>query len=254
MAPQGILVKVIQVNAWLGHLMYPLFELLEQEDPDVVCLQEILSNEKRNPLFESFSIQQRLSEKFAYHYFSPTYKFPAFGEQVGMGNLILSKHPLSNQRTHFVSGKFEESQTISNYVLNIRNAQLCTVDIAGSTFTMVNHHGFHDLDPAGTAESLACMQKLIDELKQVRGPIIMCGDFNVQPDSAAIQAIHSQLPLKNLTTEYGLETTLSPIFRVKDIQVSADYIFVSPEIHVSNFQASDRIVSDHKALILECTL
>lgn len=246
--------KVIQVNAWLGHLMHPLFDFLEKEDPDVVCLQEILSNEQQNPLFESFSIQQRLSEKFAYHYFSPTYTFPAFGEKVGMGNLILSKYPLTDQRTVFVKGAFAESQTLDSFTRNIRNAQFCTVDAGDNTFTIVNHHGFHDRDPAGTAESLTCIQKLIDELKQISGPIIMCGDFNVQPDSATIQAIHVQLPLKNLTSEYKLETTLSSIFRVKDIQVPADYIFISPEIHVTDFEASSSIVSDHKALILECTL
>ncbi len=86
-----------------------------------------------------------------------------------------------------------------------------------------------------------------------RGPLIFCGDLNVKPSSPSLKPLNS-LGLRNLTTEHHVSTTLSAVHRAPEadrLSVAVDYIFVSPEIKVQNFQVSEELLSDHKALILE---
>lgn len=246
--------KVVQVNGWTGRLLYPLLHFIQQEDPDIVCMQEVLSSGASNPLFDLFSMHQLFEQEFAYSFFSPTFSFDAFGAEIELGNAIFSKHPITNEQTVFTNGEYQKGQQNTEFKRNIRNIQTCTITVNGSAITVANHHGFHDLDPLGTEQSIQCMQTVIDHLNTLQQPLILCGDLNVAPHSKPIQLLEASLPLRNLVKEANAASTLSSAFRVPGIKVVADYIFTSSEITNAQVSVPDVTVSDHKPVMATVSL
>jgi endonuclease/exonuclease/phosphatase family metal-dependent hydrolase len=245
-------VKLIQINVWLGNLMPSLFKFLEQEQPDIICTQEILSTSLSLPMLPNYQIQERLSERFAYQFFAPTLSFMVAGSEVVLGNAVYSQHPIENPRTVFTYGEYLARQEASNFEDNVRNLQLCEIHAGDKVLTVANHHGYHELDPLGSAQTIESMQRAAAALASVNGPLIICGDFNINPASPAMREFDN-LKLHNLTTEYQVDSTLSPASRVEH-PVICDYIFTSDGIKVKSFEAADQIVSDHKALTVEFDL
>jgi exonuclease III len=45
--------KLIQVNAWLGRLLPALLNFIDEQQPDIICAQEIQSSLQPNPLIET---------------------------------------------------------------------------------------------------------------------------------------------------------------------------------------------------------
>ena len=245
--------KLLQLNFWLGNLMHPAFQFIEAEQPDIICAQEILSSDVANPLYDTYQLHQRLSERYAYSFFAPTYGFISFGEKVELGNAIYSKYPLDNQQIVFSHGEYVPLQNVGSYARNIRNLQTCLVALPdGSKLFVANHHGFHDLDPSGNEETSEAMRKVASTLAQINGPLIFAGDLNINPSSQALTELKG-LGLRNLTQEKAIATTLGPLSRVPN-DVACDYIFVSKAVEVIDFYVSEESVSDHKAVVLKFEL
>lgn len=121
---------------------------------------------------------------------------------------------------------------------------------------IANHHAYiHVGDPLtshlGSSESLNLLQKVADNLRPFTESLIFCGDLNISKESPNLKPI-AELGLRNLTIENNVPTTLSKVHHadVRDT-VACDYILCSQNIEVKNFSVSDKIVSDHRALILE---
>ena len=94
-------------------------------------------------------------------------------------------------------------------------------------------------------------------LNGVGGPKILCGDFNLFPDTKSI-AVLKQV-MKSLTDEFGIETTRSRLhfenFKGEAIpDTISDYMFVSPEVRVDSFSVPDIEISDHLPLVLDFSL
>lgn len=242
--------KLIQLNMWMGHLMHPALAFIDEQAPDILCAQEILQSDTAHPLFDYFQLHERLCERFAYQYFSPTLSFWSSGVTVQLGNAMYSRLPLTNTATAFTSKQYTPDQTADTYVRNIRNIQRAQLELPdGRRLTIANHHGFHDVDPLGNEQTVEAMHKAAQFLGEVSGPLVFCGDLNVLPESPALREL-DDLGLRNLTAEHGIATTLSTATRVKR-DVACDYIFINDEIKLEKFHAGEVVVSDHKPLILE---
>jgi endonuclease/exonuclease/phosphatase family metal-dependent hydrolase len=245
--------KIIQLNIWLGHLLHPALDFIERESPDILCAQEVISSDKGHNLFAFLQTHERLSEHFPYKFMAPTYSFNALGQICRYGNAIYSKHPITNTSVRFTSGNFQETIEIDSLkqLGEIRNIQYCEITPKGNnSFYVVNHHGYHN--PTGidsTAGSEASMQNVATILKELKKPLIFCGDLNASPSSKTLHELDS-LGLRNLSIDFGLQNTLSKVHRL-DFDFVCDYIFTSPEISVKSFKESSLITSDHKPLILE---
>src|SRR3989338_56760 len=88
------------------------------------------------------------------------------------------------------------------------------------------------------------IKKLLDNFE---GAKILCGDFNVVPDTKSMEILETSM--RNLVKEYNITTTRSH-FYTKEHKF-ADYILVSPEIQVKKFEVIQDVVSDHLPLMLE---
>lgn len=94
-------------------------------------------------------------------------------------------------------------------------------------------------------------EKLLAYLKNISTPFIFTGDLNLNPAQPLIQKI-SELA-RNLITENNIPNTLNPrLHRSGNLfpgGVAVDYIFVSQDLKLIDFEVVENDISDHFGLI-----
>jgi len=242
--------KLLQLNIWNGRLYRKVLELIEAEQPDILCLQEVFHGPTETVMLEQQFNNRRTilaASGYEHGFFSPAAGVNFGGYTVDMGNLIVSKYPLLGQQTIFTAGEYAKQTNVTKNFPNVRNLQICRVEISGKSLTVANHHGYWLTDPMGNEDTIRSFQVVAEALKSVETPLVFAGDLNVIPEAPAMRVFDGFL--EDLTATYNLETTLSELG--KAFNVPCDHILVSPEIKVTDYRTSDMLVSDHKAVILE---
>lgn len=244
--------RLLQLNIWQGRLLRNVLNLIDQLRPDIICLQEVFSSQEviatPEKLFNSLEIiieQTGLDQVL----FSPTFSAFYSGVKASFGNAILSRYPLLDTQTIFTNGTYVPDYNPASYNINIRNLQLATIQIDNHRFTLANHHAHWEIDPLGTAMSIEKMHNVRTMLDTKPGPIIFAGDLNVRSESPAMRVLDGLL--EDLTARYNVPSTLSVVAKVSD--VACDHILVSKGITVQQFKVCPELVSDHLALVLDCT-
>lgn len=115
-------------------------------------------------------------------------------------------------------------------------------------YAIANAHGLWQQSIKGDTEAkLAQSKTIIDLMKKVKGKKIVCGDFNLLPDTRSIQLLRDEY--KDLIYDYKIESTRSSLY-TKELRY-ADYIFMDKDILINSFSVPNLEISDHLPLILE---
>lgn len=253
--------KLIQINGWVGRLNAPLAQLIRDEAPDFVCIQEAFAPQsKALAVFRDqygYIDELIVAGEFEHYSFAATWGFNLGGAVIDVGNVILSKHPLSDEQSFHTHGEYQ-IKTVEKSISNTRAWQSCAATLPnGDKLSLSNYQGYLTPgDPNGDEISVKTLENVKDALSKLPHPLIFCGDLNVKLGTTPIKVLDS-LGLTNLTAQHHVKTTLSEVHRApkQDREsVACDYIYVSPNIKVTRFEVSDRVVSDHKALILKFDL
>jgi endonuclease/exonuclease/phosphatase family metal-dependent hydrolase len=181
--------------------------------------------------------------------YAPVFDWSMMDANVAYGNAILSKYPITEQHTEFVSGKYIAGFHFAYDNHNsARNFVHATITDEREIYQILTHHGYYHPDSKrGDDSSQRQMEQLGEYLDTLSGSIILTGDFNLEPDTVSLAEINHRL--RNLTVEFQAPTTRNLLAKRKTEII--DYIFVSDNIKVKSFRVADEIVSDHQALILE---
>ena len=112
-----------------------------------------------------------------------------------------------------------------------------------------NFHGlWNGQGKTDTEDRLRQSENIINFLKTLSGEIILCGDFNLRPDTESIK-IFEDFGLKNLIKDYNIKSTRTSFYEKEE--KFADYIFVSAGVRVMEFKVLPEEISDHAALYLD---
>ncbi len=84
-------------------------------------------------------------------------------------------------------------------------------------------------------------------LAQYNGKVVLCGDFNVAPDTRFLYALTEQY--RDLVREYAVTSTRSNLYDKE--QRFADYVLLDPSLPVHAFRPEEVTVSDHLPLVVE---
>ena len=248
----GLFVNIIamilmQLNVWGGRLEKQILDLIVQEQPDIICLQEAVSIKGggNGGLFLTVDkIKKLYSMNLAY---SPVFSFSFMRRKAEFGNAIFSKDKILNEDTVFTRLEYKKDFDFESDDYNIRNLLHVTIDNKGRQLHILTHHGHHVPNhKRGNEETLRQCNQIVEYIKGLKGEIILTGDFNLEPDSESMQQINKVL--RNLPIEAGLTTTRTSLTLKTEV---CDYIFVNDKVKVKEFKPLDDIVSDHKALILK---
>ncbi len=242
--------KVVQLNIWGGKLKNEIINFLKHEDADIVCLQEVFDYGGSGYAYLTMLNEIISATDYEHSYFSPTLSTSYMEQVVEFGNAILSKKSFNNKSTIFTHGSYIEKYDVVKDDYNIRNFQHVILSEKNKNLNVINHHGYHvKTTKLGNKKSEKSVEIIDNYIEKLTGPVIVTGDFNVYPESETLSGLNSRLI--NLPKKNKIESTYTTFGGPYKV---CDYVFVSDDIVVVDFQVSEQIVSDHKALILEFEL
>jgi endonuclease/exonuclease/phosphatase family metal-dependent hydrolase len=239
--------KILQLNIWGGKLGKQIVELIERERPDVVCFQEaIVLPHEGTLLFTQYGDIQK-ETGFEHSYFSPAFGFTMMNHRADFGNAIMSRTPFVSQNTVFTRGDYNPTIDLVDGDYNMRNLQHAVVQHNEKDLHILNHHGHHlRQHKMGDEETLRQCTMIADYIHTLEGDVVLCGDFNLAPESESLGVLNSLLT--NHCIESGATTTRTVLTHKTEV---CDYIFTSRGLSAKNFKVLPDIASDHAALTVE---
>ncbi len=121
------------------------------------------------------------------------------------------------------------------------------------TINLCNFHGHaRPGDKLDNPDRLRQSQLIIDFFNNLSGPKIIGGDFNLDFNSKSVSMFEDH-GYRNLIKEFNIPTTRNEIAwaQFENKQLYADFLFISPDIKVTNFTVPNVLISDHLPMILE---
>jgi len=208
--------KVMTYNTKAGDYgLDKVINVIKQQNPDVLSLQEIDRNTKSSGYVDQFEI---LKNKLGmqYGYFSKTVNHD--GGDYGIA--LLSKYPLSSPSAKLYNAKKGEK----------RLYQRAQINVDGTVVTIFNTH----LDRFAENERKKQIQELYDVASQQSGHVIVMGDFN--DESSAMDNFKSSFVSVHPDGKtWGKERI--------------DYIFLSKSLSSPSSEIVQSKASDHKPVV-----
>ena len=264
--------RVMSLNGWGGKLHQPLISYLQSDPPDVLCLQEVVHSPQATKDWLMYRDGDHILPQRANFFRDVAIALPdhvaAFcpaaqgvlwdsdetvPSQWGLATFVHRSLPVTEQAQGFVHKAF----CAHGYGAHPRSRcahAIRVYDYALDRPVCIGHmHGLRDLKgKMDTPERLIQAQRLAELVMRVAepgDPLIVCGDFNVEPESKTF-AVLAELGLTELVTTRGFEGTRSSHYPKPGR--FADYMLVNRQVEVRNFDVvSEPEVSDHCPLVLE---
>lgn len=239
--------KLITLNLWGGHLRNRLLRFIHaNRDVDIFCLQEVYHNAHRTVTYES--------RELSLHIFSDLQKLlpdhhaifkPAVENVYGIGMLIKNNIDILSEGEILI----HEKQHYPGIGLNhSRNLQWVQCESEQGLYSILNVHGLWTGRGKGdTPERIAQSQRIRHFMDNVTTPQILCGDFNLRPDTESMKILEHGM--ENQITRTGVQSTRTHYYTKPEKY--ADYILTSPTIRVNSFSVMPDEVSDHCPLFLD---
>ena len=242
--------QLINLNIWGGHVRKPLLDFIEcYKDVNIFCLQEVYckasSKISTDNLNVSLDIYSEIQEILQTHHgiFRPT-----VNGIYGIAMFVKKSIKILEEGEIIIHHNSSYSGTGPTHSRNLQWILCCHND---KLFYIINMHGlWNGKGKTDTQERLDQSQKISDFLQTIYHPTVLCGDFNLRPDTKSIQMLEKSL--NNLVKQYKIDSTRTNLY--SKIEKFADYIFTSSDIVVENFEVLNYDVSDHAPLLLNFTL
>ncbi|MFV0431938.1 MAG: endonuclease/exonuclease/phosphatase family protein [Alphaproteobacteria bacterium] len=188
---------------------------------DIVCLQEV----DLGGLRSGYKSQADILQEYTKHPFMLSQINRRVGRFSIHGNMILSRYPLT---------LIDDSNLPSK--LSGRGALVAQANIDGTIYNIINTH--LSLGPRDQKEQFTW---LADKIRPHHN-IILCGDFNCQPQAEHLQAFALRANLQLLTNN---ELKTFPSWKP---QKSLDHILISKDLMATDCQVLPHKLSDHLAV------
>lgn len=130
-----------------------------------------------------------------------------------------------------------------------RNVQYIAIKKDTTPLYVMNFHGlWNGKGKTDSEDRIQQSEKIISHIKKLQGEVILCGDFNLLPDTKSIQMLED-IGLRNLIKENNITSTRTSHYAKSD--KFADYAFISKGVYVNEFKVLPDEVSDHSPLFLD---
>lgn len=252
--------KLITLNTWGGRAGKELilsFFPKYQKDADIFCLQEIWSAPHEHLEGYSTAGKPLSNADVTTHLMQDICKLlpdfkeyfrPHFTDHYGIMTMVRNTFEVLEEGETYVHKEkgFFPKDDLGKHA---RNIQWLKINHDGKKFAVINFHGLWNGQGKGDSDDrISQSQKIIDYLKTLDYEYVLCGDFNLLPDTQSLK-MFEEFGLRNLIKEYGITSTRTSLY--KPAVRYADYVFVSPGVKVNHFEVLPDEVSDHNALMLD---
>lgn len=264
--------KIMCLNGWGGKLQDQLLPYLSKEAPDVLCLQEVIHSPATDKLWLEYRDGDHVLAQRSNFFLEVSHALPdhigffcpaaqgvlwdggqSVPSQWGLATFVHKSLPVTGQVQGFVHKDFapdgygEHPRSRSAHGVRV-------YDYIRKRMVSITHmHGLRDLNgKMDTPERNAQAHKLLElcsQLSKSGDEVIICGDFNVEPESETLRVLKAA-GFSELVTGRGFGGTRTSHY--KKPGKFADYMLVNDACPVTRFQVvSEPEVSDHCPLILE---
>lgn len=239
--------ELVSLNIWGGHVKQPLVNFIKSnQQVDIFCLQEVyhkaqhkISTDDKEVSLNIFSeLQERLPEHEGYF-------LPVVDGFYGIGMFVRKEIDVIS---HGAVSIHENPSYIGKGPTHGRSLQWVECQSRGNKFYISNVHGLWNGE--GKSDSLSRItqsKKIRAFVNSLKHPHILCGDFNLKPDTESLKIVDSGM--HNMITLHNIASTRTSYYSKKER--FADYIITSPDIHVNSFKVMPDEVSDHSPLQLK---
>lgn len=265
--------KLISLNVAVFEKNNPqLRKFFSKYKSDFVCLQEV-TKRVGDDAIEDYLSKDPIDEStknLKYSFFAPLWikkgfskdnfhgkeKFEfSYGGNIEFGNYVKSKYDIVKGQNIFVQNHFTYVTDWSNWPEEDHRAvQVVDVLIAkDKKLRLLNYHGIWTQHKQGNDLTLSACKTIKRLASEVDYPVIITGDFNLFPDTPSIKLFENNFII--LPNKYCIKTTRPRSNELSGVKRNVvDYIFVSKNIKVNNFEVLQSDVSDHLPLILDFDL
>jgi len=233
-----------------------IFEFLKKESPDIICIQEFYSSERKNPSFRNDdTLRYFLNAAFAHleytvnlhqtdHWGIATYsKYPIVKKQ--------AKHFAKKGGNIFITSDIK----IGNDTIRVINTHLESIHFGWSDYKFIANLNNDDVEQDEIKGSLTIIRRLRrafikravqvdvlnDSIEASPYPLIVCGDFNDTPSSYTYSVLSDNLEDAFRISGNGSGKTYAgpfPSFRI-------DYIFHDKRLKSTSYRTIKESLSDH---------
>ena len=126
-----------------------------------------------------------------------TFFHPHVGDNYGLFMVVKKELEVTNEGDVFVYKQkgFISDEDVGNHA---RNIQYVTLETNNGPITIINFHGLWNGEGKGdSADRLEQSERIIDFTKTLQTPFILCGDFNLLPDTESLRKFE-EAGLRNL--------------------------------------------------------
>lgn len=240
--------------------------------PDTICLQETTRKVEESAIdsFISKSAIDKATPELTYAFYAPNWALKDFrqknfhgkkifnhdfGGVIEYGNYVRSRFEIIGGKSIFIQEHFsyltdweliakhpgEEPRMVQIVDLKISNVQRLRI---------LNYHGIWSKDKKDTKRTISACQKIVHLAQEVNYPSLICGDFNLFPDTESIKILKDNF--HSLVDNFNIKFTRPKSHELNSAKRNVvDYIFVSNEIEIKKFEVMDSDVSDHLPLVLD---
>lgn len=241
--------RLVTLNIWGGKLYPSLMRFIKQHSRtvDFFCLQEVFNSSKSRLVYNSQKVVPdifgRLKIRLPEHQ-----GFFCEEQQEGEGEAVFTRRSLGLTHYGEIFIHRWKNAGLENPKDPARALQLALFHRNGTLLTIAQFHGLYsEQGKVDTPERIAQSKKIKQFLDTVPGPKILCGDFNLLPNTTSLAILEEGM--RNLIRVNNITSTRN--FLYPKAEKFADYILVSPEVEVLDFRVLPHIVSDHQPLFLE---
>ena len=239
--------KLITLNVWGGHVQDPLLKFIEsRSDIDIFCFQEVYKDAENKMSTDdkevSLNIFSQIADILSNHegFFRPVLK-----DSYGIGMFVKKDIEVLEEGDINI----HDNPNYPGYgPTHPRNLQWVECRINKQIYSILNVHGlWNGMGKTDTPERIVQSQRIREFMDTINTPKIVCGDFNLRPDTKSLEIVEDGMT--NLVKTYKVTSTRTSLYPKPER--FADYIFTSPDITVNSFAVLPDEVSDHAPLFLD---
>ncbi len=261
--------QLISLNTFGGCFLNPFLDFVKKNatNTDIFCFQEVLDTPETEATEEErlhqFSELTKILPDFqgffapAQDHDDPITKLTSVAT-LGLATFVRKKYSLQSNGDFFICNK-RNSFVRPDSATFPHNLHYIQLPFAGTLLTVCNLHGISKPDDKlDSPERLQQSQKVLDFAQEQPGEKIICGDFNLFPETESILMFEKN-GFDNLIKNFNVKTTRGSLIKKmhpeygtgpNGWQEYADYVLTTSGVRAVGLSVPDLPLSDHLPMLL----